>query len=258
MVHFAMKKYLPFCFVFFFISLRGNAQSILPDVTVKNIGGKIIVSWRNEYTLPIATLNIQRSYDSLKNYSTIGSVLNPQSQENGYSDNNPPYNKMYYRVFIAFEGGSYIISRPVRPVKDLAVTVVKTEDGKDSIVTPVQRFPWQVNPLQDSGLVVSPSTKDPVAPAKPLITYPSRRIFTSRDNSVVIHLPDAAAKKYTARFFDENEKLIFELNKLPEEYLIIEKVNFVRSGWYHFEIYENGELVEKNKFFVPKDPKKIN
>lgn len=251
-----MKRYLLFCF-FVIAAMQSRAQSILPDITVKNIGGKIIVSWRNEYTLPISTLNIQRSYDSLKNYSTIGSVLSPQSLENGYSDANPPYNKMYYRVFIVFEGGSYIISKPVRPVKDLPVTVVQTASGKDSIITPVERYPWQVNPLLDSNIVLPPSTT-PGIPAKPLITYPSRRIFTARDNSVVIHLPDAPTKKYIAKFFDENDRQIFELNKLPEEYLIIEKVNFVRSGWYHFEIYESGELVEKNKFFVPKDSKKPN
>jgi hypothetical protein len=248
-----MKRYLLFCFLVLIAALQSRAQSILPDITVKNVGGKIIVSWRNEYALPVVTLNIQRSYDSLKNYSTIGSVLNPQNKENGYADINPPYNKMYYRVFIAFEGGSYIISRPVRPVKESAVTI-QTASGKDSIITPVERYPWQVNPLLDSSIVLPPTG----TPSKPAITYPSRRIFTARDNSVVIHLPDAPVKKYSAKFFDENDRAIFELNKLNEEYLIIEKVNFVRSGWYHFEIYESGELVEKNRFFVPKDARKIN
>ena len=27
----------------------------------------------------------------------------------------------------------------------------------------------------------------------------------------------------------------------------LEKYNFLHSGWYRFEIYENGELFEKNK-----------
>ena len=250
-----MKRY----FLVFLITLSAianiNAQSILPAITVKNISGKIIVSWQNEYTVPVATINIQRSYDSLKNYTTIGSVLNPQNKENGYSDANPPYNKMYYRVFIAFEGGSYIISQPVRPVKDAPIPViVKTADGKDSVVEKVERFPWQMNPLLDSSIQLPPKVVD----NKPVITYPSRRVFTSRENSVVLHLVDAATKKYSIKFFDENEQMIFELDKLPEEYLILEKVNFVRSGWYHFELYLNGELLEKNRFFVPKDAKKNN
>lgn len=250
-----MTRYLLlFCLII--AGAGARAQSILPDITVKNIGGKIIVSWQNEYSLPIATLSIQRSYDSLKNYSTIGTVLTPQNKENGYSDINPPYNKMYYRLFIAFEGGTYILTKPVRPVKDAPATVIKTADGKDSIIAPVQRFPWQVNPLLDSTVNVPPT--NPGIPSKPVITFPSKRIFTARDNSVVIHLPDAAVKKYIVKFFDESDNMIFELTKLQEEYLIIEKVNFVRSGWYHFEIYESGEVLEKNRFFVPKDAKKAN
>jgi hypothetical protein len=229
-----------------------QAQSILPAITVKNISGKIIVSWRNEYNLPVATITIQRSYDSLKNYSSIGSVLNPQNKENGYADATPPYNKMYYRLFIAFEGGSYIITQPVRPVKEgAAPTVIKTADGRDSIVNTVDRYPWQVNPLLDSTIQIPPLA------GKPAITYPSKRVFTSRDNSIVLHLPDAATKKYSLKFFNENEEMVFELTKLQEEFLILEKVNFVRSGWYHFELYDNGELVEKNKFFVPKDARKV-
>jgi hypothetical protein len=54
------------------------------------------------------------------------------------------------------------------------------------------------------------------------------------------------------------ENKLFELTNLKEEYLIIEKVNFIRSGWYRFELFESGQLVEKNKFFIPKDGKITN
>lgn len=250
-----MMRYFLLLFIFVTAAIQVKAQRLLPDITVKNINGKIVVSWRNEYTLPVSYINIQRSYDSLRNYTTIGSVLNPQNKENGYADAAPPYNKMYYRLFIAFEGGAYIITKPERPVKDVPVATVKTADGRDSVIVPVERFPWQVNPLLDSSIQMPPA-QNGSTPIKPLITYPSRRIFTSRDNSVVIHLPDATTKKYVVKFFDEHEQLIFELNKLNEEYLILEKVNFVRSGWYHFEIYDGNGIVEKNRFFVPKDPRK--
>lgn len=243
----SIQKYLLITITLLF-TVNVNAQQILPGITVKNISGKIIVSWKNEYAIPVAAISIQRSYDSLKNYTTIGSVLNPQNKENGYADANPPYNKMYYRVFIGFEGGSYIITKPVRPVKE-------TLNGTGADSTLIQRYPWQVNPLADSSLQ-SPPINGGVT--KPAITYPSKRIFTSKDNSVIIHLADAAVKKYSIKFFDELENMLFELTKLKEEYLIIEKVNFGRSGWYHFELYESGILVEKNKFFVPKDGKISN
>ncbi len=220
-----------------------HAQKTLPGISVTNINGKIIVSWKNAYTVPLATLSIQRSYDSLKNYTTIGAVLNPQNLENGYADNNPPYNKMYYRVFIAFEGGSYIISEPVRPVKDTAASSA----GSDL------RYPWQLDPNEDPKIQQPPTPPVIAGPA-----YPSRWIFTARDQNVVIHLPDATTKNYTAVFFDELENQLFELTNLKEEYLIIEKVNFVKSGWYSFKLYESGKLVEANKFFIARDGKITN
>ena len=58
------------------------------------------------------------------------------------------------------------------------------------------------------------------------------------------------------KFYDENDQFLFELTKLKEEYLVVEKVNFVHAGWFHFEIFENGKSLEKNKFFIGKDAKK--
>ena len=52
------------------------------------------------------------------------------------------------------------------------------------------------------------------------------------------------------------DNFLFELTKVNEEYLILEKVNFVHSGWFHFEVFENGKLIERNKFLVSKDIKK--
>ncbi len=221
-----------------------QAQQTLPGITVTNISGKIIVSWKNAYSAPLATLSIQRSYDSLKNYTTIGSVLNPQNLENGYADVNPPYNKMYYRLFIAFEGGSYIISEPVRPTKDTA------SSGTAGVI-----YPWQLDPNADPKLQ-QPPVPLPNAPNAP--AYPSRWVYTAKDQNVVIHLPDAATKSYTATFFDELEREIFELTNLKEEYLIVEKVNFVRAGWYSFKLYESGKLIETNKFFIARDGKITN
>ena len=233
-----MKKITLLLAILFYSTASLFAQEILPGISVRNLSGKIIVSWKNEYNLPVANINIQRSYDSLKNYTTVGSVLNPQNKENGYADATPPYNKMYYRVFIAFEGGSYIITKPVRPVKD-------TSSGYAATV----RFPWQTDPNADPTLQV---------PANPAINFPSKWVYTAKDNNVVLYLPGALAKKYTAIFFDELENKLFELTNLKEEYLIIEKVNFIRSGWYRFELFESGQLVEKNKFFIPKDGKITN
>jgi hypothetical protein len=236
-----MKKLLVFfvlmmCMCFY---TRAQQQNALPAISVKNINNKIIVSWINDYTKTVTALNVQRSYDSLKNYTTIGSVLSPQSRENGYADANPPYNKMYYRVFAAFEGGTYIITNAVRPIKD-------TSGNANDITI---KYPW-MNDATDVPVV-------PTKPGSPAVPLLSTTVFTAKDNNVIIHLPDYSNKKYTVKFYDENEKMIFELNKLKEEYLIIEKVNFRHTGNFRFELYENGLLIEKNKFQILKDLKKL-
>ncbi len=116
-------------------------------------------------------------------------------------------------------------------------------------------FRFIIQTVADSTIQIPPQNNIVI---KPTITYPSKKIFTAKDNGVVIHLPEAAEKKYSIKFFDEQENMVFELTKLQEEYLIIEKVNFGHSGWYHFELYESGTLVEKNKIFIPKDVKSSN
>ena len=101
---YTMKK-LKFLILLFSITAAYNvtAQQVLPGITVKDFSGKIVVSWRNEYKVAVATINIQRSFDSTKNFTTIGSVLNPQNLENGYADDKPPYNKIFFFEFCQFK-----------------------------------------------------------------------------------------------------------------------------------------------------------
>ena len=249
------------------LSVSVTAQETLPGITVKNLNGQIIVSWVNNYKVPVSNISIQRSYDSLKNYTTIGSVLNPQNLENGYADSKPPYNKMYYRVFVSFDGGSYVFSKVARPVKEIpeADTSTTVSNSGTPVAAPDTSFPFLIKGRDRSAVQtindpkykdpknILPKTNLPTINAPEIITYPSRRIFTAKDNNIIILLPEAENKKYTVKFFEENEAPLFELNKLHEPFLIVEKVNFVHAGWFHFEIYENGRLIEKNKFFISKD-----
>ena len=292
-----MRKIL-YLLALVFSAERSAAQEILPGITVKNFNGKIIISWRNQYPLEVKTINIQRSYDSLKNYSTIGSVLNPQNAENGFVDEAPPYNKMYYRVFISFEGGDYIFSDAARPVKELPPpqpifvqeTVVdpfkkadllkqslkdnkKEAELKSSLANDKKDRPvkgrnkkgskkdtQEKEPIASDGKQQEPDPATATDPGRSIekddaIGYPSKRIYISRYNNVVINLANADYRKYTVRFFEEGDKFLFELNRIRENFLIIEKVNFLHAGWFYFELFENGKMIEKNKFYIPKDNK---
>ncbi len=87
---------------------------------------------------------------------------------------------------------------------------------------------------------------------------PSTRVYTGKDNNVIISLPEAHDKKYTLKFFEENGTPVFEINKIAEPYLTLEKVNFIHSGIFTFQLYENGVLIEKDKLYIPKEGKIIN
>jgi len=93
-----------------------------------------------------------------------------------------------------------------------------------------------------------------IKPFVPKETYkPSRYVFTEKDGNIRIALPDAALHKYSLKFFEENNAPVFEVKQIKDSSLILDKTNFLHSGWFKFELYEEGVLKEKNKFFVPKD-----
>ncbi len=212
-----------------FSAAKSMAQDTLPKISVKNMSGKVLISWKNTYGAKISNINIQRSSDSLKRFFTIGTVLNPLNRENGYVDTKPPQDRIFYRVFVAFEGGDYVFSKSYRPVTDTSslgavLEDLSIEERKDAKV---------INP----GFV------------------PSKFVYTGKDNNVILNLPGAAGRKFSIKFYDENEKPVFEISSIKEPYLILEKVNFLHAGWFNYQLFDNDILLEKFKFYIPKDGK---
>jgi hypothetical protein len=93
-----------------------------------------------------------------------------------------------------------------------------------------------------------------IKPFRPKEVYkPSKYVFTERDGNVAIVVPDAENHHYSIKFFTEDSKPVFEISKVRESNLLIDKANFMHAGWYRFELYEDGKVKEKHKLFVPKD-----
>lgn len=93
-----------------------------------------------------------------------------------------------------------------------------------------------------------------IKPFIPTETYRvSPYVFTGRYGNIHLVLPDAAKKHYAVKFFDDNNKLLFELTAIKDPSLILDKTNFLHAGWFHFELYESDQLKEKNKLFIPKE-----
>ncbi len=213
-----------FIFSFLIIFTKTSfAQDTLPNISVTQISNKVLVSWTNPYT-SVTNIGIQRSYDSLKNFVTIGSVLNVKAESNGFVDSKEFIPPQYYRLFISFEGGTYIFTASHRP-------------GLDT-------------------LNVMPELTENLRPVQTWFT-PSRQVFTGKDYNIIISLPDADKKKYSLKFFEDDGTFLFEIKKVEESYLTLDKVNFHHSGLFKFELYKDGALIERHKVYIPKDGKSI-
>lgn len=91
----------------------------------------------------------------------------------------------------------------------------------------------------------------PFAPKE--VWKPSKYVFTERDGNIAINVPNVVIHRYSIKFFEEDNSPLFEIAEVKDTSLLIDKSNFLHSGWFKFELYEDGKLKEKHKFFVPKD-----
>lgn len=218
-----MYKLLLTLVVFFSLQNISFAQDTLPKISVTQLGNKVLVSWTNPYT-SVTIINIQRSPDSLNNFKTIGSVLNVKSTTNGFADTKEFIPSQYYRLFISFEGGTYIFTESHKPGIDTLKILPQVQEAQQPVNT------WFV---------------------------PSKHVYTGKDNNVIISLPDAGRKKYSIKFFEEDGTPLFELKKISESYLTLDKVNFIHSGLFNYELYDNRIIIERHKIYIPKDGKPI-
>lgn len=241
-----MKKIILFLFTAITIFTQLKAQDTLPKFSVRNVGNnRIIVSWVNNYQL-VKQISIQRSPDSLKNYKTILSVPDPMNRQNGYVDTKAPTDHMFYRLFIVLNGAMFTFSTPKIPVTD---TTAAAEAERKKLLDP---FSIDVNkPVKNIDSTLMANGLD--TRNRPNIFVPSMYVYTARDGNVHLNLPDAETKKYSVKFYDDNNNFLFEIKNLKEQSLIVDKTNFYHAGWFTFELFADEKLKEKHRFFIQKE-----
>jgi len=224
-----MKRFYKLTSFLLFISVNYSAlaQGVLPKFSVTNAGkNRIIIGWVNNYPVT-KQISIQRSHDSLKNYKTILSVTDPTAIQNGFADTKAPNDHMYYRLFINLDKGQFFFTEVKKPdTSKLAENTIVKEIKNNDVKQP---------PIKKADFV------------------PSFYVYTNKDGYVFVNLPDADRKKYHIKFFEENDNLLFELKNIKEPALTLDKANFIHSGWFTFELYNDEKLVEKNKFYLSKE-----
>lgn len=221
---FAMYKFSILIVLLFFLQKISFAQETLPKITVTQLGKRVLVSWNNPFS-NVTNINVQRSGDSLKSFTTIGSLLDVAPGINGYADTKEFIpSDQYYRLFISFAGGNYLFTESHRP-------------GPDTLN--------QIPTIEKPAPLVRTNERNRFVP--------SSHIFTGPDNNVIISLPDFAKRKYSIKFYKEDGSLLFEIKKVAQNYLILDKANFMRAGLFIFELYDNDIIIERHKIYIPKD-----
>jgi hypothetical protein len=230
------KRSILFLLLVFSLSAIAQTDTLPKFSAIKKKNGEIIISWVSSFK-NVSQINIQRSKDSLRNFSTIHSVPNPDVRSYSYADKTAKNDSGYYRIFILFEGSNYVFTPSKKLTIDTSTAVVAVkETANRPNYTPVTKE----------------KEEKPQAPPKP-VWVPSVYVFTGNDGNPVIRLPDAASKKYSIRFLKEDGSHLFTIPSIKEPFLTLDKVNFMKSGWYYFELMENNVLKEKNKFLITRD-----
>jgi hypothetical protein len=274
------------------ISVQSIAQDTLPRFTVvSKANNRNVVSWTNPYK-SITQIGIQRSPDSTKNFKTILTVPDPKVQQNGFVDTKAPPAVSFYRLFIVLDSGKYLFTNAKRPAIDNGknsnesfliddnqrvkfsdslnsnqVKALKEKPRPEKIYVIKRNEIYSQVPetgfkkFRDSLLYLTKDTLIYVSMDTILIRpfvareifHASKYVFTEKFGNVMIVLPDAERKKYSVSFFEENKTPVFEIKEVKSTSLIVDKTNFVHSGWFWFELFEDGSLKERHKFFIPKD-----
>ena len=81
----------------------------------------------------------------------------------------------------------------------------------------------------------------------------SNYIFTGDDGNVIIKLPEAKQKNYSVTFLKEEGRPLFSIPKIESPIMMLDKVSFLKSGWYYFELREGNKVLERNKFLITRD-----
>lgn len=146
-----MFKPLVITFLLLFFTVALFAQNTLPEFSAITFGnGKNIISWANPYP-NVSQINIQRSRDSLRSFTTILAIPDPSNVQNGFVDTKAPTLFVFYRLFIVFDNGTYLFTNSKRAFWDTARLVA--EKPKE----PIPAVPTEKND-KNANLVVPPPT----------------------------------------------------------------------------------------------------
>lgn len=144
---------------------------------------------------------------------------------------------------------------------DSSTTFLDNKNGKDSL-SQSKSTTLPIDQLIKAAPVVirlerihtGDSVKTPVEvilQGEPNAYAPSLFVYAHPDGNIRIQVPNRSKlARYRIKFYEPDRSFLFELKNLPAPYFQLDKTNFLHSGWFHFELYEDNRLLEKHKLYL--------
>ena len=169
-----------------------SGQEMLPEFSASlKPNGKIIISWRNNF--PVTNqISIQRSYDSLRNFTTLLTVPDASVAENGFVDTKAPNPRMYYRIFVVLDSGKYLFTKSKRPAPDSIVSKEKITEENDPVLSKAESQRLSYLQKNNTSQIITAPDKINTAPAIRL----NKTIFIKKRDSAAGQLFEKDLRKF--------------------------------------------------------------
>jgi len=252
----------------------------MPDMIGVTQGGMNVITWTSQYD-GIKSIAMQRSQDSVHNFATIGYVKNLKKGPQAFIDGHPNPGKNWYRLYIVFSSdltwysnnlkllvdSAQLLQQKVLPPNDslqkYASKVSTSGDFTSGAVnstvatTTATATSGTINPAGNApGTTTTPSKPGNTTPVikvptiggdavDPSVYIKSQYVFTNPfTGHVNIEIPEAKKHVFSISFFDQKDRRIFEIPRISEPSIIVDKRNFQRKGLYKFELLKDKEKLE--------------
>lgn len=255
--------------------MRSFSQEPLPDFTIKKgTQNQKVISWRNNFGDMLIVLNIQRSGDSVRNFRTVYSEPNPSLAVNAFTDMKPVPGMDYYRIYYQMKNGSYSFTKAKKVASgfvsdglfshlDAKHVTIKGDEDRTVTISDFHKIADSVMlGTSDSLFYFSDSTVNykkfnaiaaiNSGPVNNNSLIPvSNYLFLNADGSLVIRIPDNKAYDYSMVIYQpEGNAVLYKIDRFPGSEIILSKSSFMRSGFYPYELFEDGKLKERSRFQI--------
>jgi len=139
------------------------------------------------------------------------------------------------------------ISEKEKEVVQEAVTYI--EEGVNSKKYERVQFNVPVSKIEDIEKISKFINKDSLVTET--FFQPSAFIYINPGGNLMLILPNPEKKHFSFFVYKEDGTLLFNMKNIKESKLLIDRSNFISSGWFNYELYDGQKSKEKSKFFIP-------